>query len=236
MAAKLKWAADGPQSTFVGPSAPAVVLHWLRERSAIERGEAAGDEVIRLGRFCCVRRQDDRGTRWLHEHWLGPHHADPDLWFLALVYRACINDGRVAGEISIPLPCDPARYLAEMRARKAEGKATEHFGHHAYTIYAYPGFTFKPEGHVEQLLKPAWQAREHFRPRTDETCETFYNRLRELPGVGSFTAGQVVCDCKFFAPLCNAADVMTFAVSGPGSRRGLAPRQPDRGFVLLLRS
>jgi hypothetical protein len=109
MAAKLKWSPDGPQSTFVGPSSPAVVLHWLRERSAIERGEAAGDEVIRLGRFCCVRRQDDRSTRWLHEHWLQPHHDDPDLWFIALLYRACINDGRVAGELTLPLPWNAER-------------------------------------------------------------------------------------------------------------------------------
>jgi hypothetical protein len=46
--------------------------------------------------------------------------------------------------------------------------------------------------------------------------------LRELSGVAGFYAGQVVADCKFFAPLSNAPDVMTFAVSGPGSRRGLA--------------
>jgi DNA polymerase len=222
MPEKIKWAPDSPQSTFTGPSSPAVALHWLRERFAVERGDPAADEVVRLGRFCCVRRENDRGTRWLHEHWLEPHRGDPDLWFLALVYRVCINDGQVAGELTLPLPYDADLYLAEMRARKAEGKPTEHFGHKAYTIYAYRGFAFKPEGHVERLLKPAWQAREHFRPKPDDTCETFAKRLSKLPGVGLFYAGQVVADCKFYAPLCNAPDVMTFAVSGPGSRRGLA--------------
>jgi DNA polymerase len=222
MASKLKWTPDGPQSTFTGPSEPAVVLHWFRQRFAIERGEEVTDPVVKLGRWCSTRRQNDRQTIWPHEHWFGPHRDDPDVWFLALLYRCCINDGRVAAEISLPLPFDAERYLAEMRARKAEGKPTEHFGHHAYTIYAYRGFDFKPEGHVEGLLKPAWEAREHFRPRADDTCATWFERPRELPGVGSFTAGQITADMKFFPPLCDAPDVMTFAVSGPGSRRGLA--------------
>jgi hypothetical protein len=220
---KLKWTPDGPQSTFTGPSSPDVILHWVRERLAVQRGEGCTDEVIRRGRFCCVHRQDDRGTRWLHEHWLEPHRDDPDaIFFLSLVYRACINDGRVASEISVPFPWGAERYLAEMRARKAEGKPTEHHGHHAYTIYAYRGFETKFEGQVDCLLHPAWTAREHFRPKASDSCATFYDRLRELTGVGSFIAGQVVADCKFFAPLRNVPDVMTFAVPGPGSERGLA--------------
>src|SRR5436190_24071408 len=97
---KLKWTPDGPQSTFTGPSSPEVILHWVRERLAVQRGEQCTDEVIRRGRFCCVHRQDDRGTRWLHEHWLEPHRDNPEaIFFLALLYRACINDGRIAGEI-----------------------------------------------------------------------------------------------------------------------------------------
>jgi RecA-family ATPase/DNA polymerase I-like protein with 3'-5' exonuclease and polymerase domains len=109
-----------------------------------------------------------------------------------------------------------------MRARKTQGLPTEHFGHHAYTIYTYRGYPFKPEGHVECLLNPAWAAREHYRPRSGDTCAAFYRRLLELDGVGTFYAGQVVADCKFLPPLSAAPDVMDFAVPGPGSERGLA--------------
>src|SRR5262249_47063927 len=111
---KFKWSPDGPQSSFVGSSSPAVIVHWVRERHAIERGQERTDEVIRCWRFCCVRRQDDRNTRWLHKDWLEPHRADPvAVLFLSLLFRFCINDGRVAGELSLPYPWDPARYLAE---------------------------------------------------------------------------------------------------------------------------
>ena len=180
----MKWTPDGPQSTFKGPSSPDVVLHWIRERWGVLCGKGTADEVVRLGRFCQVRRQDDRGTCWLHEHWLAPNRDDLDLWFLALLYRCCINDGRVASEITCPLPWDGPRYLAEMAARNAKGKYTEHFGHHAYTIYTYRGFDFKPEGHVERLLNLAWARREYFRSRPGDTCATFYRRLLTLDGVG----------------------------------------------------
>ena len=210
------------KSSFTGPSGPAVLLHWLRERDRVARGLDSDDEIIQRGRFCQVRRQDDRGTRWLHENWLEPHRDDPDAWFLALVFRCCINDGRVAGEITCPLPWDGPRYLAEMVARDAEGKYTEHFGHRAYTKYTYPGYDFKPEGHVACLLNRAWAKKSDLRPKKGDTCATVYRRLIKLDGVGSFGAGQIVADCKFLPPLSEASDVMTFAAPGPGSVPGLA--------------
>jgi alpha-glutamyl/putrescinyl thymine pyrophosphorylase clade 1 len=194
----------------------------MRERWRVECGEHTNDEIIRRGRFCRVHRQDDRQTRWLHETWLEPNRDNPDVWFLALVYRCCINDGRVASAITCPLPWDAACYLAEMRAREAQGLYTEHYGHHAYTIYAFRGFAFKPEGHVTCLLNLAWASREKYRPRKGDTCAAFYHRLRTLSGVGTFYAGQIVADCKFMPPLSEAPDAMTFAVPGPGSERGLA--------------
>jgi DNA polymerase bacteriophage-type len=210
------------KSTFEGPSGPAVILHVIRERNHVARGEGTDDEIIRFGRLCNVRRMADRGTIWLHKNWLEPHH-DPDAWFLALVYRCCINDGRVAGEIGVPFPFDAEaeeRYLAEMRSRKERGLPTEHYGHHAYTIYTYRGYDDKFEGHVECLLKPAWEMREYLRPRPGDTCASVYARLLELDGVGTFYAGQIVADCKFFEPLCHAPDVMTFAAAGPRSATG----------------
>src|ERR1700751_3538072 len=113
MASKLKWSPDGPVSTFTGPSSPEGVLHWLRERHAIEKGETCSDPVIKAARFCRTRRQDDRGTRWLHENWLTPNRDDPDaVWFLSVIFRLCVNEGRVCREISLPLPWDGARYLS----------------------------------------------------------------------------------------------------------------------------
>ena len=38
---------------------------------------------------------------------------------------------------------------------------------------------------------------------------------------GGFISGQIVADMKYVAPLRDAPDWWNFAVSGPGSRRGL---------------
>lgn len=40
-------------------------------------------------------------------------------------------------------------------------------------------------------------------------------------GMGSFLAGQVVCDTKYTKLLVNSVDWMEWACSGPGSKRGL---------------
>jgi DNA polymerase I-like protein with 3'-5' exonuclease and polymerase domains len=223
MTAKLTWTPDGPpQSTLTGPSSPATVVHWVRERWRVQHGEPTDDEVIKQGRFCAVRRSDDRNTRWLHEHWLEPNRDNPNAWFLALLFRVAVNDGRVAAEISLPLPWDAQQYLTEMSERKALGKPTEHYGHHAYTLYAPKGHSFKPAGHVAEILNPAWTGCEHYRPKPNDSCASFYRRLLGLSGVGDFGAGQIVADVKFLPPLSAAPDVMDFAVYGPGSRRGLA--------------
>jgi DNA polymerase len=228
---KLKWKPDGPQSTFLGPSRREVILHWYRNRRLIECGQPAQDPVVQIARSCRTRRQDDRQTLWLHDKWLRPVQDDPDAVLLrALIFRVCINDFRVAREITAPTKFeaeDLSRYVDEMRARAAEGLPTEHFGHHAYTIYTFPGFEFKPAGHARCLLAYAWKKRAEFRFRPDDTIEKLYHRLQKLPGIGTFYAGQIIADLKFLPPWSSASDVVTFAAPGPnsatgGSRAGLA--------------
>jgi DNA polymerase len=228
---KLKWTPDESQSTFIGPSRPEVILHWYANRRLIECGKPAPDPIIQKGRFCRTRRQDDRQTAWLHDKWLRPVQDDPDTVLLrAVIFRVCINDFRVAREITAPskFEADDAKcYVDEMRARAAEGLPTEHYGHHAYTIFTYPGFKFKPEGHARCLLAYAWKKRAEFRFQPDDTIEKLYHRLMTLPGIGTFYAGQIVADLKFWPPWSTAPDVMTFAAPGPnsvtgGSRAGLA--------------
>ena len=62
--------------------------------------------------------------------------------------------------------------------------------------------------------------RKRLRPRDDDSLLSFYGRLREANGLGSFMAAQVVADVKY-AQLKNARDWSTFVAPGPGSKRGL---------------
>ncbi len=73
---------------------------------------------------------------------------------------------------------------------------------------------------VKHILDPLWNAREHLRPRQDDTLRNFFDRLSAFKYMGLFYSGQVVADLKY-AQLTTAPDWMTFAVPGPGSERGL---------------
>jgi 5-hmdU DNA kinase, helical domain len=69
-----------------------------------------------------------------------------------------------------------------------------------------------------EVFKPLWRDREFLRP----TLARYWSRLGELHGMGGgFMPAQVIADLKYVEPLRSASDWMTFAVSGPGSRRGL---------------
>jgi hypothetical protein len=70
------------------------------------------------------------------------------------------------------------------------------------------------------VLSPAWEQRSKYGPRPNDTLSSFANRLAAAPFMGTFYSGQVVADLKY-AQLRDAPDWHTFAMSGPGSRRGL---------------
>lgn len=73
---------------------------------------------------------------------------------------------------------------------------------------------------VDHVLDPAWKCRRSLRPRSGDTLWSFHKRLLSIRYMGGFWAGQVVDDLKF-VQLTGARDRWDYAVSGPGSRRGL---------------
>ena len=78
------------------------------------------------------------------------------------------------------------------------------------------------EYQVNKVFGPLWRARERMRPTPGLTLARYFGRLSDFHGMGGgFMAGQVIADLKFVGPLKSASDWATFAVSGPGSRRGL---------------
>jgi hypothetical protein len=75
---------------------------------------------------------------------------------------------------------------------------------------------------LEFVLGPAWEARRSIQPRQHDTLRAFCDRLLTLNGVQGFIAGQVIADAKYAdEDLVQAEDWHTFAISGPGSRRGM---------------
>jgi hypothetical protein len=79
--------------------------------------------------------------------------------------------------------------------------------------------------HVAVVLAGLWGRCASVRPRHElsgrDSLLSFHGRLRQCDGMGEFMSAQVVADVKYVEPLRGARDWMTFAASGPGSRRGL---------------
>ena len=201
-------------------------LAFCRERESIREGRAIGllppwteDPILGAYRFCNVRREDDRVTTWIRRNWREPNLTDPDLWF-AMVVARFVNWPDTLAELGFPIPWNPTHFLQVMAERKAR-KAKLYTG--AYMIRADSGNPGRgtAEYQVAEMFDPFWARRKELRPSAGDSLNSYHMLLGQLFGMGSFMAAQVVADLRYAPPLSGAADLMTFAASGPGSRKGL---------------
>lgn len=208
---------------------------WIVEREATRIRKESGDQslwdmsvrggkvqwtqdpIIRAWRFCNVRREDDRVTRWIATNWREPQRDDPDLWFAMLVARF-INWPDTLLDIWYPVPWNPGAFLRTMARRKAD-KLKCYTG--AYMVRADREHADKAAYQEAVVFTPMWEARSRLRPKKGDTLNSYHMLLGQFHGLGSFMAAQIVADLKYVQPLSLASDWHTFAASGPGSRRGL---------------
>jgi len=199
---------------------------FIKERHAIYTRRAAGqhppwteDTILQSYRFCNVFRELDTVTAWIKENWRDPNANDQDLFFAMAVARL-FNRVSTLGVIRYPVPWLPDKVAKKVLAHRDKGN-TIFTG--AYTVSTNGVSIDKVQYIVHQVLTPLWHNRKALRPTTGDTLARFAARLTEQRGLKGFMAGQVVCDLKYAAgsPLSHAEDWHTFAMSGPGSRRGL---------------
>ena len=199
-------------------------LAFIEERAAIRDRRLAGkpkpwtkDPIMQAYRFCNVEREHDTVTQWVAESWRAPNAADPDLWF-AMVVARLVNTPATLRSLGYPVPFRAARFVGTIQQLQAAG------------LQAYSGaYIVSTNGHAmnkaeylsEHVLAPLWAARKVVRPRVGEALFQFCARLMAHNGMAGFMAGQVVADVKYTAPLSHAHDWWNWAVSGPGSRRGM---------------
>ncbi len=181
------------------------------------------DPILRNYRFCNVYRNLDTQTRLIHDNWLTPHNWDPDVWF-AMVLARLVNWWPTLQAMGYPVP-----WHANVRKRVWAGycerlNAKQKVFTGAYMVRADAVISGSKMDYLMQyVLTPLWAARLTVRPRTGDTLADFHARLMQHRDMGSFMAAQVVADVKYAegGPLYKARDFLTWAASGPGSRRGL---------------
>jgi hypothetical protein len=199
-------------------------IYWIAEREAIRKRREAGDPapwtsdpILRGYRFCNVRREHDAVTRHIAKKWREPNAADSNLWF-AMTLARFINWPDTLDELGYPLSWDREHFKNVLWLRM--GRGDQVFG----PAYVIPnGGSSKPKIDylADAILHRLWRMREHMPPRRGTTLAAYCARLMDFDGIGSFMAAQIVADLKYVEPLLSAPDWMSFAISGPGSRRGL---------------
>ena len=200
---------------------------FILEREAIRLKKEAGkkrpwtqDEILATYRFCNVHREDDAVSKWVAEHWRTPHAAEKHVWFAMLVARL-FNNPETLAELPVPYKkFDVEKYDDILQRRKMLGEKV----FNAAYIVSTNGLSMDKVDYVlEHILNPAWAVRDSIAPKVGDTLADFAVRLCTLRGISGFMAGQIIADCKYtsrFSP-DETSDWWSFAISGPGSRRGL---------------
>jgi hypothetical protein len=215
---------------------PAPLWNWIRERERIrirkERGDAppwTDDPILARYRFCCVRREDDRGTIWIRKNIREPYADHPMLWLMLCIARQ-INWPdtleeliRTTGAWPIDGAFDPTKMTEVMNDRKARG---EKIYTGAYMIPAPATRGSDKQAHIaERVIGDLWRRRHEISASPDvwraRSLEATHAAISASSGWGPFLAYQAVVDMRFTRLLESAPDRETWAAAGPGTIRGL---------------
>ncbi len=199
------------------------LFYWIHERHSIYLKKEAGepkpwttDPILQRYRFCNSYRELDKVTQWIAEHWRDTHYDSPEVWFAMTVARL-VNWPDTLEELGYPVPFDPMHFI-EVLERRKQAKEKAFTG--VYIVPAKAGFSSKAKYLASEVLNPMWCQRNDITESAYSLAD-FHKQLTKYNGMGSFLAGQIVCDTKYTRLLVNSVDWWDWACSGPGSKRGL---------------
>jgi hypothetical protein len=192
------------------------------EREEIRKKKEAGapkpwtrDPILQSYRFCNVRREDDKVTRWFAENWRHKQYWNEPNFIAAIMLGRTINWPETLAELGFPFEWDRDLFLSIMDQRQGRG---EKMYTGAYMI------TAGPTG-VRKNLFVLSNAMTYFQrpPQMYPTLQASWEGIMEAnyPCVGPFIAGQIIADLKQTSHLSPATDWWDWAAVGPGSTRGL---------------
>ena len=195
------------------------LLYWIEERESIRQKKESGepkpwtdDTILQTYKFTCIRRMNDRVSKWLMEHWYKPNFNHKNM-LVACALARHFNLPAALKEIGFPKVWNPVRIKRLLRAKKARG---ENIFSGAYMVRG-----------VETVDKTEMVVTKVCQPLVDNPPKIDTNSMQRsvealLPywGFSSFMAGQVIADMRW-AVKGNWADAKTWAPIGPGSLRGM---------------
>ena len=196
---------------------------FVSERHKIYERRTAGqskpwteDTILQRYKFCNVYRELDRVTLWIRDNIREPHKSDPQLWF-ALAVARYINWPDTLAEIGYPVPFKASVVCKKLKARL---ERSEQVFTGAYFINSIGP---KIESVVFDRLDKLWNNRKVIDKKLSKCTDLaqLYEVFISQFGFGTFMAGQVIADLKHVDRWRSVPDWEVWAISGPGSRRGL---------------
>lgn len=197
---------------------------YINERQRIMERKEAGeawpwtfDVTLRDGYFCSVYREDDKVTRWHADNLRNAYGDNPELTLLANVAFRSFNWPQTGQTL---LDCDLIQHwdleTAVSEIHKQDQKISG--------AYILKGYTCGDK--VRGLAMIVDDFHSHLTERTEalmsmNTLAEQYQYLRTIPFMGPFTAYQLLQDLRRTVVSSGRLDRRTFAVAGPGAKRGL---------------
>ena len=213
------------------------LFYWVREREAVRIRKDTGashpwtsDPIIRDFRFCNVRREDDRVTRWIDSNIRLPYATHEHLWFMLCISRMICWPDTLSELIRDCWPSYQHFTIEGMREVLAARRVRDQkVWTAAYLIPSGPVKGEFRETHIcRNTLGQIWSHRNrfsnHFKldyPAHTPTLSNTHWLLSSYKGWGDFMAYQAVVDMRFTPLLMSAPDIDGWAAAGPGTLRGL---------------
>jgi hypothetical protein len=197
------------------------LLYWMTERESVRRKKEAGepkpwsdDPVFQTTYFCNIRREDDKVTKFIRKMY-SPYSRHP-LFTHNIILSRFLNWPDTLDHIDYQDVWDPEYLNSRLKERKLLGKV---WGN-AYVVSTC-GRQMDKIDYLTQIVMPSIAM--HAGNVLSERCDTVARNLQLIEGISTFMAGQVIADLKNTPghPLTEAPDWWTFALPGPGSRRGM---------------
>lgn len=176
------------------------------------------DPIISEFRFCNVRRNDDRVTKWVLGNIVEPFKDDPHLWFYLVIARLFNKPSTLAAFTYKEYEkWKPDTWRKKLKALREDGPIFNG----AYIVSTNGIASDKVDYLIDLVLSPLWMNRKWLTAQMSVgQLANVHMTLMDQQGLGSFMAAQVIADWKYANPN-KWEDFHTFAASGPGSRRGL---------------
>lgn len=208
-----------------------LMVYWICAREDMRLHKEAGgayphskDPLMSSVRYCNVRREDDKVTKWVAKFWRDNRKGHTPNMPVAMTLARMVNNPDTLELMEWPDTWDKSyeeHVLDILRKRALDGHKV---WSSAYMISTCGKPMPKSDYVVRHVCRAVAEKIPMWHSQMIGTLERAHKQLMTVDGLGSFLAAQVVADLKNQPEnlLSYATDWHTWSAHGPGSLRGLA--------------